>query len=377
MNVIGKTDMLRLLETLVNIDSGSYHKTGVDAVGEELIGAYEPLGFKAAVFKQPIYGNHILVQHTEAKQPAILLLAHMDTVYPVGTVKKRPFSIKGEQAYGPGVIDMKGSHVTAFAAIKALSSANPQAAKNVALLLTSDEEIGAPTGRPLIEEHGKGKRAVLVMEPARKDGSLVTARRGGGRFTLDVSGKAAHAGVEPEKGRSAIAELAAKITKLHALSDHDAGISINAGLIEGGTSVNTVASHAKAQIDVRISKLNQAEPLEQRIHAICQQPWLDGTAITVTGGVTRPPMERNDDTMELVSLIKAIGTSMGLHLTETATGGSSDASFTSALGIPTIDGMGPVGGNQHSEEEYLEIESLEERALLLAYTIEALSAKTK
>jgi glutamate carboxypeptidase len=365
--------MLSLLKALVNIDSGSYHKEGVDRVGRMLTNAFKQIGFKVAIFKQERYGDHLLFTHPHAFDPKILLVAHIDTVFPVGTAAVRPFQLIGTRAYGPGVIDMKGSLVSCLYAIKALVDAQSPALKQVAILMTSDEEIGAPSGREIIEKIGVGKKAVLVMEPARKDGSLVTARRGGGRYTLNVTGRAAHSGVEPEKGRSAIEELAHKIMKLHALSDYESGISVNVGVIEGGTAVNTVADRAKAKVDIRISRLEQAEPLDRDIRRICGTPDVDGTTIELKGGITRPPMERNAQTVALFQLIQQVASTIGLELTETATGGSSDASFTSALGIPTIDGMGPVGGFPHSEKEYLRVDTMQERTLLLAKVIERLS----
>ncbi|TES52465.1 M20 family peptidase [Halalkalibacterium halodurans] len=373
MDIGDKGEMLSLLKALVNIDSGSYHKEGVDRVGRMLTNAFKQIGFKVAIFKQERYGDHLLFTHPHAFDPKILLVAHMDTVFPVGTAAVRPFQLIGTRAYGPGVIDMKGSLVSCLYAIKALVDAQSPALKQVAILMTSDEEIGAPSGREIIEKIGVGKKAVLVMEPARKDGSLVTARRGGGRYTLNVTGRAAHSGVEPEKGRSAIEELAHKIMKLHALSDYESGISVNVGVIEGGTAVNTVADRAKAKVDIRISRLEQAEPLDRDIRRICGTPDVDGTTIELKGGITRPPMERNAQTVALFQLIQQVASTIGLELTETATGGSSDASFTSALGIPTIDGMGPVGGFPHSEKEYLRVDTMQERTLLLAKVIERLS----
>lgn len=373
MDIGDKGEMLSLLKALVNIDSGSYHKEGVDRVGRMLTNAFKQIGFKVAIFKQERYGDHLLFTHPHAFDPKILLVAHMDTVFPVGTAAVRPFQLIGTRAYGPGVIDMKGSLVSCLYAIKALVDAQSPALKQVAILMTSDEEIGAPSGREIIEKIGVGKKAVLVMEPARKDGSLVTARRGGGRYTLNITGRAAHSGVEPEKGRSAIEELAHKIMKLHALSDYESGISVNVGVIEGGTAVNTVADRAKAKVDIRISRLEQAEPLDRDIRRICGTPDVDGTTIELKGGITRPPMERNAQTVALFQLIQQVASTIGLELTETATGGSSDASFTSALGIPTIDGMGPVGGFPHSEKEYLRVDTMQERTLLLAKVIERLS----
>jgi glutamate carboxypeptidase len=218
-----------------------------------------------------------------------------------------------------------------------------------------------------------GKEYALIMEPARKHGSLVSARRGGGRYTIKIKEKAAHSGIEPERGRSAIEELAHKIIQLHSLSDHQRGISVNVGLIEGESSVNTISPNAVAHVDIRISEVNQAKLLKDKIEEICATTDVPGTKIELKGDISRPPMEKNEQTCSLLEIIKEVGEEMRLHLSDTATGGGSDASFTSANGVPTVDGLGPVGGNAHSEDEYLDIPTLTERTLLLAKTIQRLS----
>ncbi|WP_209124055.1 M20 family metallopeptidase [Alkalihalobacillus sp. BA299] len=365
--------MLDLIEQLVNIDSGSYVKEGVDKVGRILKGKYEELGFHVGVIEQEELGNHLVIKHKEAIDPEILIVAHMDTVFQEGTASERPFTIKGDRAYGPGVIDMKSSQVSALYALKALVETKDEAYKNVEIILNSDEEIGSPTSRALIEEKSVGKKYALIMEPARKDGSLVSARRGGGSYTVSVKGRAAHSGIEPEKGRSAIEELAYKIVKLHELNDHDNGISVNVGLIEGGASVNTVSPNAVGHVDVRITLPEQAEEMEKRIQEVCATTDVSGTEIELLGNINRPPMVKNEQTKELLHIIQEVGHEIGLEVTDTQTGGGSDASFTSAQGIATIDGLGPVGGNPHSENEYLEIPTLTERTELLMKTIQRIS----
>ncbi|UII54253.1 M20 family metallopeptidase [Cytobacillus spongiae] len=366
-------EMLEMLEEMVNMDSGSYDKQGVDRVGTLLAKSYDELGFRIEVYKQTELGDHLLIKHRNAKQPKIIIIAHMDTVFPKGTVEERPFSIKGDQAFGPGVIDMKGSHITLFYAIRALLQSKSKACENIMLLFNSDEEIGSPTSREMIEKEAIDKDFALIMEPARRDGSLVTARRGKGNYTLTVKGKAAHSGIEPEKGRSAIEELAHKVIQLHELTDHEKGISVNVGLIEGGSAANTVSDNAIAHVDVRISELAQVEELEEELEKICSSTEVPGTEIELEGEMNRPPMEKNEQTVSLLELIESVGKEIGVDISDTSTGGGSDASFTAALGIPTIDGLGPVGGFPHSEKEYLEIPSLVDRALLLAKTIEVLS----
>ena len=369
-----KTEMLRLIEQIVNIDSGSYVKKGVDQVGSILKEKYEELGFIVEVKEESEFGNNLIIQHKNAKDPKIILVAHMDTVFPEGTVAKRPFYIEGTRAYGPGVVDMKASQIELIYAIKALQSIGSNCIENIQIILNGDEEVGSITSRPLIEKHSIGKEYALIMEPARKDGSLVTARRGGGRYDIIVKGVAAHSGIEPEKGRSAIEELAYKIIQLHQLNDHEKGISVNVGLIEGGTSVNTVSANAVAHVDIRISEMEQAAYLEEKIKEICSKTVVSGTEIHLEGSINRPPMVFNHKSEHLLHIIENVGGEIGIKVKNTATGGGGDASFTSATGVATIDGLGPVGGNAHSEEEYLEINTLPERTLLLAKTIERLSS---
>lgn len=367
--------MLQFIEKLVNIDSGSYQKQGVDKIGKILEKSYKELGFNCLVVEEEEYGNHLIIEHKDAIDPKIIILAHMDTVFPEGTTAERPFRIEGNRAFGPGVIDMKASQAAVLYAVKALLNNRSPGYNNIRIVLNSDEEIGSPTSRKMIEREAKGKKFALVMEPARKDGSLVTARRGKGNYTLIVEGRAAHSGIEPEKGRSAIEALAHKIIQLHELSDHENGISVNVGMIEGGSSANTISDHAEAQIDVRIKELEQVERLEESLERICSSSDVAGTKISLEGEMNRPPMEKNKKTRALLRIIQDVGDEIGVVIEDTATGGGSDASFTSSLGVATIDGLGPIGGNAHSDKEYLEIPSLVERTFLLATIIERLSQK--
>ncbi|UOE92037.1 M20 family metallopeptidase [Alkalihalobacillus sp. LMS39] len=365
--------MLLLLKSLVNIDSGSYDKNGVDKVGNVLKTKYEELGYNVQIVQQTEVGNHLIISHPEVEKPSIFIAGHMDTVFEKGTVAKRPFSIIGDRAHGPGVIDMKASLVSLLFALEALKKAGSDAYKHVKIILNSDEEIGSGTSRKLIEKEAQNTSYALIMEPARKDGSLVTARRGNGRYTIQVFGKAAHSGIEPEKGRSAIEELAYKIVKLHELNDYEHGISVNVGIIEGGNAVNTVSSRAVGHIDVRVSTPEQVQEMEHKIEAVCASTDVKGTKITLSGDISRPPMLKTKQIEKLLSIVKDVGKELGIKIKDTNTGGGSDAAFTAALGIPTIDGLGPIGGNTHSEKEYLEIPSLTERTLLLAKLIERLA----
>lgn len=369
-----KNKMIEMLEKIVNIDSGSYDKAGVDRVGTYLAEVYKELGFKITTHEHSTLGNTLVLKHEEAKKPDILILAHMDTVFPKGTVASRPFSIEGNYAYGPGVIDMKASHVMLYYAICELINKKDESYKNIELIFNSDEEIGSESSRKIIESQAKNKKYTLVLEPARVDGSIVSARRGVGNYILEVTGKAAHAGIEPEKGRSSIQELALKIPNLHSLSDEKKNLNVNVGIIKGGTSVNTVAEKATAEIDVRISTVEQGEYIDQKIKEVCAEPEVEGTTLHLTGGINRPPMVFTKEVEQVVTLIQEEASKLNMNINHIATGGGSDASFTAALNIPTVDGLGPVGGKQHSDGEYLEIDSLVPRTELFMNVLSRLGS---
>lgn len=369
-------EMIGLLEKLVNIDSGSDFKEGVDKVGSILKKEYESIGFTCESVQEDKVGDHLILKHHSAEKPSILLIAHMDTVFKEGTAKERPFYIKGNRAYGPGVADMKGSQVTLLYAMKHLLKNSPESLEKVIILLNSDEEIGSASSRPIIEKLSKTVDYALVMEPARKDGSIVTSRRGGGTYKLEIRGKAAHSGVAPQDGHSAIEEMGHKIVKLSELTNHDEGISINVGRVNGGEAVNVVPDTATLHVDVRVSNAEQSETIEQQIEEICATPDIKGTEIELSGGIRRPPMELDDENLELLNIIQDVGESLDIEVSHTHTGGGSDASFPSHLGVATVDGLGPVGGEMHSDKEYLEVDSILERTELLAETIHNLTRRT-
>ncbi|MDH4616879.1 M20 family metallopeptidase [Brevibacillus sp. AY1] len=366
-------EMLHLLEKLVNIDSGTYVKSGIDEVGRVLQKEYETLGYVVKVDEQPERGNNLTFRHKDASDPQILAIAHMDTVFVEGTVSERPFTRDEKRAYGPGVHDMKGSQVALLYALKALIQENAEAYKNVVILLNTDEEIGSPESRPLIEAVAKETKYALIVEPSQSGETVVSQRKGGGKYFLKVSGIAAHAGGEPEKGRSAIEELAHKIVKLHALTDLEAGVTLNVGIIRGGTSVNTISPHAYGALDVRVETPEQAEEMDQKIREICATPDVEGTSIELTGKMRRPPLILSDASRELLAVVQEAGRELGVEITDIKSGGGSDGNLTAAVGVATIDGLGPVGAQAHSAEEYLEIDSLVERTLLIAKVIQKLS----
>lgn len=362
-------EMLRYLEEIVNIDSYSRDPVGVNLVGRSLEGKFREMGYSVESRRQEELGDHIWARNkTGELSKKILLLGHRDTVFPPGTTRSFRFRQDGDRAYGPAVSDMKGGLVVMVYALGALRRLGPDE-PSIEVLITPDEEIGSPSSRRVIEETAAGALAVFNLESGRPDGTVVTARNGSGHLELAVTGKAAHSGVAPEKGISAIEELAMKIIKLHRLTDLEAGLTVNVGLIEGGTNTNTVAGRAGAKVHFCFSSMQEGEKLLAGIRDIALQPELKGTTCTISGGITFLPMERTPANAELFAIVREAGRIYGVDLRESFTKGAADAGFTSALGIPTICGMGPVGGNWHMTEEYVEVTSLAERAKILALSV--------
>jgi len=300
----------------------------------------------------------------------ILLLGHVDTVWPVGTLEKRPFRVEGDTAYGPGCYDMKSGLVVALWALRALGALGRRLRRPVTLLVNTDEETGSNTSRAAIEEEAKRSAAALVLEPALPDGAVKTWRKGVGHFRVEVRGRAAHAGAEPEKGVSAVGEMAHQVLRLHDLTDLETGTTVNVGVIGGGSRSNVVAEAAWAEVDVRVMSREEAGRIEKIIRGL--EPVLSGARLTVTGGIERLPMERSEGALILYEKARRVAADLGFDLKETGTGGASDGNFTSALGIPTLDGLGAAGDGAHAEHEQVDLKTLPLRASLLAGLIEAI-----
>jgi glutamate carboxypeptidase len=313
----------------------------------------------------PDGGDHVLMRFFDGQpgKPA-LVLGHFDTVWPVGTLASMPFRIEDGRAYGPGSFDMKASLVLVEFAVQAMSELGMSPPRPVVVLFTSDEEIGSPSSRPIIEGLGAEAAFALVLESPLPGGRLKTARKGVGGFTIAVHGRAAHAGIEPEKGASAIIELAHQVLKITALGDPERGTTLNVGLIEGGTAANVVPALAKARVDVRASRMDEALRVERGLRSLA--PITPGTSLSIEGGFNRPPMERSAAMAALFEQARTLGRLLGQDLTEGSTGGASDANFTAALGVPTLDGLGALGHGAHAVHEHIVINSLPERAALLA-----------
>lgn len=367
-------EMNSMLEQLVNIDSGSYYKEGVDKIGKIIREKFEEIGMYVKVHRETEFGDHLEIKYKEDSEPEIIIIAHMDTVFPIGEAERRPYKIIGDKAYGPGVSDEKASHVSVLYALKALMENGSDAYKNVHLIFNSDEEVGSRTSKAIIKEAAEGKAFSLVVESGRPGDAIVTERKGIGRFIFDVKGKSAHAGVEPERGKSAIEELAHKVIKLQNLNDLEQGLSVNVGLIQGGISSNTIAPEAQAQVDVRVKNMDQANEITSKITEIANEEEVKGTTTELSGRIGRPPMEKVEGTEKLLDVIRAAGEEIGMSIQEVSTGGGSDAAYTSIEGVPTVDGMGPLGEFSHSEtDEYVDLKTFPKRTALLAKTIERLS----
>ncbi|SBW12986.1 Peptidase M20 [uncultured Alphaproteobacteria bacterium] len=358
---------LKELEFLVDIDSGSHDPEGVARVAAFFEAQFAELGWQV---RRKSFGPalgpglDILGPGCGEQQCDVLLLGHMDTVFPAGTTARRPFRIADGRAYGPGVIDMKSGCLYALHAARSLAAAGGRMPA-LRVVLNSHEEIGSVPARPWIEEIAVGSRYALVLEPARANGNFVDERRGSSRYAIAFRGKAAHSGVDPEKGASAINELAHWIVALHGLTDYARGLNLNAGLVSGGTAVNVVADAAAMELDVRLKTIEQADRVQSRLDAMRLRPFTEGVSVEVKGGLTRPPMNPTEATRALRSRVDAVADRLGVKIGWQATGGGSDGAFTAARGVPTIDGMGPVGGGAHSDGEYLELGSLAERFALL------------
>ncbi|MBX8588065.1 M20 family metallopeptidase [Pseudomonas cichorii] len=363
--------MESLLQRLVDTDSNSYDKAGVDAVGELLAAELQADSIPVERIAVENFGDVLLAELPGGPGKPVLLLGHRDTVFPKGTTATRGYSRDDKLAYGPGVADMKGGLVLNCFALKALKRLPPLPFP-VQILYTGDEEIGSGSARAHIERYARAAQAVLNPEPGRASGNVVSARKGGATLIIEVSGRAAHSGVNHADGASAIEALAHKIIKLHALTDYAAGITTNVGLMSGGTSSNTVAPTATAKLDVRFVELRQWDETLKAIEAIVAEEELPGTSARLLEATTFLPMEARHSA-ELLRLYQQQATELGFIVEGEFTGGCADSGFTASLGIPTLCGLGPVGGKVHTDREYLELDTLVPRGQALVATILALN----
>lgn len=362
--------MRELLRELVNIDSGSYDKAGVDAVQAVLRKHLAEHGVSFQVYENGTYGNcmRAFVKAASGNEDApALLMGHCDTVFPKGTVAQRPFRVEGHLAYGPGVADMKGGLVINTFVLETFARLG--APIPVVALYTADEEIASPSSRPVIEGTARGARAVLNGEPGRPTGNVVTGRKGALFLDIEVTGKPAHSGVNHREGVSAIEALCRKVIRLHALTDYQTGVTVNVGTIAGGSSINTVADRARGSVDVRFTTLDSMALARAKVAEIVEHVELEGSTARVVSEGSFLPLTQTAASKALFDTYARSAADLGFRVDGEFTGGSADSGLTAAAGIPTLCATGPVGGKPHTPDEYLDLRSLVPRAQAIALTI--------
>ena len=372
-----REEQIDFLARLVNQDSGTDDRDDVNQVGDMLAAPLADLGFTVTRIPQERYGDHLVATKPGTGPRRFLFVGHFDTVFPAGTVKDRPFRIEGTRAYGPGVYDMKGGLVTLIFALRAHRDVATAAwaETGITVVFNSDEERLSPTSRSVIQAEARRAHAVAILEPARPGGEYVMGRKGAGTFRLEVEGRSSHAGLQPEMGASAIWDLAQKIAELHALTDFEAGATVNVGVIGGGTRPNVVADRAYAEIDLRVWTPEDAERMIAAMQAIAARTHVTGTRARFSGQILFPPWPPGlPGTERLVEIMREAGRHIGLDVKAIKTGASSDGNHTSAV-APTIDGLGPQGSRAHSEEEFILLPTLLERSKMIALFLDRWAAE--
>ena len=351
------------IETLVRLESPSTDKAAVDRCGTEIASRLTAIGGRVERLAQRERGDHLRAEFGDGRRQ-VMLLGHFDTVWPIGQLDRMPLREQDGRLYGPGIFDMKSGLAIGMLAVRAVLTHRTTTAPRIVMIWNTDEEIGSGTSRPIIEAEARRSDAVLVLEPSLPGGAAKTSRKGCGDFQLTVHGISAHAGIDPGKGASAIHELALQIAEVTQLQDLARGISVNVGVVSGGSRTNVVAERAQASIDVRVPTMADAAQVEQAFAAL--KPRLKGTRLEIHGGVERPPLERSAHVVRLYERARAVAATLGRELGEGGTGGGSDGNFTAALGVPTLDGLGPRGDGAHAIHEHVEVEDLTWRAAFIA-----------
>ena len=355
--------LVAMLRRFVEIESPSTDKAAVDRFGAEVVKELRSLGAAVELAPQTAAGDHLIGRFGSGPN-GILIMCHLDTVYDIGALNNNPVREENGKLYGPGAIDMKGSITQTLAALSALVENGKMPKRPITALFTSDEEIGSDSSRALIEQLGAQSALVLCMEPALADGSLKTWRKGIGGFDITVRGRSTHAGADHENGVNAVEEMAHQILALQKLTDYGAGTTVNVGVVRGGSRSNVVPDACQIEVDLRVMTPADADRVCAAITAL--KPVNSKAAIAVTGGMNRPPMPRTEKIAAAFAAARKIAESLGLKLGEGGTGGGSDANFVAPLGVPLLDGLGPIGNGAHSEREHVLIKSLPERTALLA-----------
>ena len=355
--------LLETVEALVRLESPTTEKGAVDACGAELASRLAAIGGRVTPLPRTSRGDHLLAEFgCGASQ--VLLLGHFDTVWPVGQLGRMPLAGEDGRLHGPGIFDMKAGIAIGMLAVRALLETGAPLTRRIVMLWTTDEEVGSETSRGAIEDEARRSDAVLVLEPSLPGGAVKTSRKGCGSFEVIVKGVSAHAGIEPQKGASALHELAHQILRINAFQDLSRGVSVNVVQASGGLRSNVIPDEARAIVDVRAPTADAAAAVDAAFRSL--QPMDARTTVTAKGGFDRPPLERSPAVVRLYNEACRVARELGFDLQEGATGGGSDGNFTAALGVPTLDGLGAVGDGAHALHEHIEVASLADRAALVA-----------
>jgi len=364
------------LKTLVNIDSGSDNLSGIEALARVLIPRLEAVGFSTRLNQLGTRGVPCLEASNASPTEKfdVMFLGHMDTVFPLGEAEKRPFAVDGSRATGPGVCDMKGGLLVALYVLDALKHADVLERLAVRVCFNGDEEVGSAASRQWIEDHACNSRRVFVFEPCRPEHRFVLNRKGGGGFAITAKGMSAHAGVEPEKGANAAVEIAHQVLAVQRFNDEAPdGVSAHVTVVHSGEKTNIIPESALAKVDVRVARKNQIDAVESFFRSLPDCTHVPDVHLTVNGGVGRPPMEADEGTMRLWRVFERQAAKLGMPIGFITTGGCSDGNFASALGVPTIDGMGPIGANAHRPDEYVDLDSVVPQIQLIASVCQAIA----
>jgi glutamate carboxypeptidase len=364
-------EILTLTSALVETESPSGDPEGSAAIVTLLASAASSISSVNSVerISSENFGEHLRIRAFDSGENSrgVMVLGHTDTVHPRGSIKERPWRTEGDRVYGPGIFDMKVNCALALEALRACEATGLIPAGGVTILLTCDEETGSPTGRALAEAEAANARACLVIEPPARGGAVKTARKGTGIFTLDIEGRAAHAGLEPEKGVSAALELAKQTIRLHEMSDPTSGLTVTVNVVSAGTHSNVIPASARAEIDMRFTLADSGAKTERRILTLA--PFDPRAKVTVSGGINRPPLERTSQVDELYSHARTLATLLDFDLGEASVGGASDGNFVAALGVPVLDGLGVQGDGAHAVHEHIIADDLPIRGALLSALI--------
>jgi len=368
-------EILALTRSLVETESPSGDEAGSNKVVSLLAASARNIAAITSIDRiaSENYGYHLRIRAfgtaAQRVQP-LVIIGHTDTVHPRGSLEARPWRVEGNRIYGPGIFDMKANCALALEALRACEGIGAKPQRPVTILLTCDEENGSPAGRGLVEAESRRAHAVLVLEPPASGGRVKTARKGTGMFTITVHGRAAHAGLDPEKGVSAVLELARQTVRLHAMNDVESGTTVTVGLVQGGTRSNVVPAESRGEIDLRFSSAEAGRWLEHEILNL--KPFDERAQIVVTGEVNRPPLERTEKVQSLYGRAREIAAMLDFDLGEASVGGASDGNFVGALGVPVLDGLGIEGDGAHAAHEHIIVDNIPVRGALLAGLIASL-----